>query len=100
MRCSAMLDRKFTLLSDCWGLYDSPFAYLYYYDLIFLGFCTRYFVLQITSGMQRRKTLHDVMELAAQFFQDTLASRNGAKAREVLITDLNNLEIFLQNLKS
>ena len=29
----------------------------------------------------RRKTLHDVMELAAKFFQDTLASRNGAKAR-------------------
>src|SRR6478752_157065 len=30
---------------------------------------------------QRRKTLHDVMELAAKFFSDTLASRNGAKAR-------------------
>ena len=27
---------------------------------------------------QRRKTLHDVMELAAKFFADTLASRNGA----------------------
>src|SRR5438876_6498565 len=28
---------------------------------------------------QRRKTLHDVMELAAKFFADTLASRLGAK---------------------
>jgi len=33
---------------------------------------------------QRRKTLHDVMELAAKFFQDTLASRGGAKARGYL----------------
>src|SRR5262249_62243195 len=33
---------------------------------------------------QRRKTLHDVMELAAKYFQDTLASRNGAKARGYL----------------
>src|SRR6185437_15957127 len=33
---------------------------------------------------QRRKTLHDVMELAATFFADTLASRNGAKARGYL----------------
>ena len=33
---------------------------------------------------QRRKTLHDVMELAAKFFQDTLTSRNGAKARGYL----------------
>src|SRR5208283_5003964 len=32
----------------------------------------------------RRKTLHDVMELAAKFFQDTLASRSGAKARGYL----------------
>jgi DNA primase len=32
----------------------------------------------------RRKTLHDVMELAAKFFCDTLASRNGAKARGYL----------------
>ena len=32
----------------------------------------------------RRKTLHDVMELAAKFFQDTLASRDGAKARGYL----------------
>src|SRR6202790_1728520 len=30
---------------------------------------------------QRPKTLHDVMDLAAKFFADTLASRNGAKAR-------------------
>src|SRR6266404_1623223 len=33
---------------------------------------------------QRRKTLYDVMELAAKFFIDTLASRNGAKARGYL----------------
>jgi DNA primase len=32
----------------------------------------------------RRKTLHDVMELAAKFFADTLAARNGAKARGYL----------------
>jgi DNA primase len=32
----------------------------------------------------RRKTLHDVMELAAKFFSDTLASRAGAKARGYL----------------
>jgi DNA primase len=33
---------------------------------------------------QRRRTLHDVMELAAKFFTDTLASKNGAKARGYL----------------
>jgi DNA primase len=33
---------------------------------------------------QRRKTLYDVMELAAKFFADTLASRNSAKARGYL----------------
>src|ERR1700738_5363 len=33
---------------------------------------------------QRRKTLHDVMELAAKFFEGTLASRHGAKARGYL----------------
>ena len=33
---------------------------------------------------QRRKTLHDVMDLAARFFADTLASRAGAKARGYL----------------
>src|SRR5262245_27954779 len=33
---------------------------------------------------QRRKTLHDVMELAAKFFEATLASRGGAKARGYL----------------
>ena len=32
----------------------------------------------------RRKTLHDVMELAAKFFEATLASRAGAKARGYL----------------
>src|SRR6516165_6598213 len=44
---------------------------------------------------QRRKTLYDVMELAAKFFADQLASRTGAKARGYLrdrvmfpITDL------------
>jgi DNA primase len=31
-----------------------------------------------------RKTLHDVMEIAAKFFQDTLAARAGAKARGYL----------------
>jgi DNA primase len=33
---------------------------------------------------QRRKTLHDVMECAAKYFADTLASRLGAKARGYL----------------
>src|SRR6201998_1379315 len=33
---------------------------------------------------QRRRTLHDVMELSAKFFADTLASRGGAKARGYL----------------
>lgn len=33
---------------------------------------------------QRRKTLHDVMEIAAKFFQDTLTSRHGAQARGYL----------------
>ena len=33
---------------------------------------------------QRRKTLYDVMELAAKFFADTLASRGGARARGYL----------------
>ena len=33
---------------------------------------------------QRRKTLYDVMELAAKFFETTLASRLGAKARGYL----------------
>ena len=33
---------------------------------------------------QRRKTLHDVMELAAKFFIERLASRQGAKARGYL----------------
>jgi DNA primase len=33
---------------------------------------------------QRRKTLHDVMDLAAKFFADTLASRTGARARGYL----------------
>src|ERR1700761_1775695 len=32
----------------------------------------------------RRRTLHDVMELATKFFADTLATRNGAKARGYL----------------
>src|SRR5262245_8243004 len=33
---------------------------------------------------QRRRTLHDVVELAAKFFEATLASRAGAKARGYL----------------
>src|SRR5882757_5717869 len=33
---------------------------------------------------QRRKTLYDVTELSAKFFADTLASRNGARARGYL----------------
>ncbi|WP_027551779.1 DNA primase [Bradyrhizobium sp. Cp5.3] len=33
---------------------------------------------------QRRKSLHDVMDLAAKFFAETLASRVGAKARGYL----------------
>jgi len=33
---------------------------------------------------ERRRTLYDVMELAAKFFSDTLASRLGAKARGYL----------------
>ncbi len=33
---------------------------------------------------QRRKTLHDIMELAATFFTDTLAARQGARARGYL----------------
>ncbi len=32
----------------------------------------------------RRKSLHDVVELAAKFFQDTLASKTGARARGYL----------------
>src|ERR1700730_16657475 len=32
----------------------------------------------------RRKTLHDVLELAAKFFEATLAARSGAKARGYL----------------
>jgi DNA primase len=33
---------------------------------------------------ERRKTLHDIVELAAVFFQSTLASRNGARGRGYL----------------
>ncbi len=33
---------------------------------------------------ERRKTLYDVMDLAAKYFSDTLASRSGAKARGYL----------------
>src|SRR5437764_11854292 len=33
---------------------------------------------------QRRKTLHQIMEAAARFFEETLASRLGAKARGYL----------------
>jgi DNA primase len=34
---------------------------------------------------ERRKTLHDVVELAAKFFESTLASRNGARGRGYLL---------------
>jgi DNA primase len=33
---------------------------------------------------EKRKTLHDIVELAAKFFETTLAARNGAKARGYL----------------
>src|SRR5262249_12467255 len=33
---------------------------------------------------RRRRTLHDVVELAAKFFESALAGRNGAKARGYL----------------
>src|SRR6185312_17308291 len=33
---------------------------------------------------ERRRTLHDIVELAAKFFEATLASRAGAKARGYL----------------
>ena len=33
---------------------------------------------------ERRKTLHDIVEMAAAFFQSTLASRNGARGRGYL----------------
>src|SRR3984957_435514 len=33
---------------------------------------------------ERRKTLHDIVELAARFFESTLASRNGARGRGYL----------------
>ncbi len=33
---------------------------------------------------EKRKTLHDIVELAAKFFEATLAARNGAKARGYL----------------
>src|ERR1700688_2210576 len=33
---------------------------------------------------ERRKTLHDIVEMAAGFFQSTLASRNGARGRGYL----------------
>src|ERR1700734_1381843 len=34
---------------------------------------------------ERRKTLHDIVELAAQYFEATLASRNGARGRGYLL---------------
>ncbi len=37
-----------------------------------------------TQRDERRKTLHDVVELAAKFFESTLATRAGAKARGYL----------------
>src|SRR4051812_26854406 len=46
---------------------------------------------------QRRKTLHDVMELAAKYFSDTLASKNGAKARGYLADRSLGPEIQLKH---
>jgi len=34
---------------------------------------------------ERRKTLHDIVEMAAKFFESTLASRNGARGRGYLL---------------
>jgi DNA primase len=34
---------------------------------------------------ERRKTLHDIVELAAKYFESTLASRNGARGRGYLL---------------
>jgi DNA primase len=34
---------------------------------------------------ERRKTLHDIVELAAKYFEATLASRNGARGRSYLL---------------
>ncbi len=39
---------------------------------------------QMEAEAERRRTLHDVMELAAKFFESTLAARAGAKARGYL----------------
>jgi DNA primase len=39
---------------------------------------------EVEAREERRKTLHDVLELAAKFFQATLAARVGAKARGYL----------------
>ena len=48
---------------------------------------------------ERRKTLHDIVELAAEFFQSTLASRNGARGRGYLadrgITSATQLQFRL-----
>ena len=48
---------------------------------------------------ERRKTLHDIVELAAGFFQSTLASRNGARGRGYLadrgITSATQLQFRL-----
>jgi len=48
---------------------------------------------------ERRKTLHDIVELAAAFFQSTLASRNGARGRGYLadrgITSATQLQFRL-----
>jgi DNA primase len=39
---------------------------------------------EVEEREERRKTLHDVMELAAKFYEATLAARAGAKARGYL----------------
>jgi DNA primase len=45
---------------------------------------------------QRRKTLYDVMDLAAKFFADTLAARGGARARGYLADRAISPKVQLQ----
>src|SRR3982074_2533714 len=48
------------------------------------GGAPRRFTPEAEAREERRKTLHDVVEIAAKFFEATLQSRNGAKARGYL----------------
>ena len=45
--------------------------------------CRRYSP-EAEAHEERRKTLHDIVEMAAKFFESTLASRNGARGRGYL----------------